>query len=78
MTDITIPPEAVEAAKAAYTAEIYKGQGTATEYTAAMRAACIAMLRSWPGAYGNGPRKQWKHYTPAIILPLTEDTNAEG
>jgi hypothetical protein len=68
MTDITIPPEAVEAAKAAYTAEIYKGQGTATEYTAAMRAACLAMLKAWPGKC-TADTVMFPH----IILPLPQE-----
>lgn len=47
--NITIPPEALEAAKSAYTAAIYRGNGTAREYHEAMRAACLAMLEAWPG-----------------------------
>jgi hypothetical protein len=36
------------------------------------RAAIAAALNAWPGAYGNGPKKKWQHYTPALILPLKE------
>jgi hypothetical protein len=42
-------------------------------YKTSARAALTAALTAWPGAYGNGPKKQWQHYTPAIILPLSKE-----
>lgn len=64
---ITIPPEAIEAAKSAYTAEIYRGNGTAREYHEAMRAACLAMLQNWPGL--SHVYRDWDN-TPLVCLPL--------
>ena len=67
-----IPNEAVEAAKTTYTAEIYKGQATAREYDAAMRAAIAAALAAWPGVdYRPGSKvtKTWRD-PGKIILPL--------
>lgn len=48
--DIHIPPEAVDAAMSEYTAQIYKGHATTSEFRAAMRAAIAAVIASWPGS----------------------------
>jgi len=69
MDNITIPPEALEAAaRAIEDADV----GMVPSYEEAARAACLAMLKAWPGF--------WIHpYTKAIILPLpTENTDAEA
>ena len=74
MTDITIPPEAEEAAaKELYEVHPYTDEDDDVipweelhmidkeEYLDSARAACRAMLKAWPGAYGP---------PDAIILPL--------
>lgn len=66
MTDITIPKEALEAAKAAYLAELETG-------TDPVEAACLAMLRAWPGVWV-GPFELGAG--EMIILPLTENSDA--
>jgi hypothetical protein len=67
MTDITIPPEALEAAKAAWYTNQHKGTDDR------MSAACLAMLRSWPGMeYMMGDETFPFHH---IILPLTEPSD---
>jgi hypothetical protein len=48
MTDITIPPKALEAA-----VRTHMNLNLATREEA-MRAACLAMLRSWPGMREEG------------------------
>ncbi len=72
MDDITIPPEALEAAVKAYFAT------KKDSYEGWINDACLAMLKAWPDSYRitldytNGP-------TPMLVLPLpTENTNAEG
>jgi hypothetical protein len=78
MTDITIPPEALEAAAVDL---YYDAHGNSITWEDApswvrdnfrrkARAACLAMLRAWPGMWtsasvGNG----------SIILPLTEPSD---
>lgn len=65
MTDITIPREALEAAKREY---IY-----CEDDDNCIEAACLAMLKSWPGMeYMMGDEAFPFHY---IILPLTENQN---
>ena len=44
MTDITIPPEALEAARTAFA-----NAGTADDAVDPIHAACQAMLKAWPG-----------------------------
>ena len=76
MTEIDIPPAALEAAARAICAGNKWDAPCAepcTDCVPEARAALFAGLKAWPGAYGNGPRKQWKHYTPAIILPLPQE-----
>ena len=72
MTDITIPLEALRAARNAYF------KATHLSWQGAVDAACHAMLVAWPGMHtgwqciGCGDDAQ-------IILPLpTENTSAEG
>ena len=76
MSDITIPPEALRAARTAYL------KATHLSWQGAVDAACHAMLAAWPGmrlapaiphSYPELGRPE------RIILPLpTENTNAEG
>jgi hypothetical protein len=49
MPPITIPPEALEAAENAVREALEPGYPAGPRYIA--RAACLAMLRSWPGAW---------------------------
>lgn len=35
--------------------------------------AIAAAINAWPGVYANGLQKGWKHYTPALILPLPQE-----
>jgi hypothetical protein len=44
MTDITIPPKALRAARAASMNALGDGED-------AVKAACLAMLNAWPGAW---------------------------
>jgi hypothetical protein len=63
MTDITIPPAALEAAKRAYV--------NCEDDDNCIEAACLAMLQSWPGintAYTFGGVAP-----PRIILPLSQE-----
>ena len=68
---IRIPDEVVKAAKATYAAEIHKGNATAREYDAAMRASLAAALSAWPGA----TYAKWRDYGQAdrLILPLPQE-----
>jgi hypothetical protein len=65
MDNITIPPEALEAAKDAY----MRSNGTLEDFIAA---ACLAMLEHWPGMInwvdGIGRPK-------SITLPLQEPSD---
>lgn len=48
------------------------------DYRREARAACLAVLRAWPGAQDSG-LTMGKHSTRIYILPLpTENTDAEG
>jgi hypothetical protein len=65
MTDITIPPEALAAMRAKLPPFFSESMA---------RAACLAMLKAWPGAIHNG---HWLLF-PHTKLPLPkENTNAE-
>lgn len=75
--DITIPPGALEAAKSAYTAAIYRGNGTASEYHEAMSAACLAMLKAWPGM-DIADDDDWCAIRKGWITLPQESSNAEG
>jgi len=50
-----IPPEALKAARIAYTARIYKGTGSMEEFASAIEDACLAMLKEWPGM-----KEEWR------------------
>lgn len=86
MTDITIPPEALEAAAIVLMSRLMVSQQDALHVWSGMyepekeqfrreaRAACFAMLKAWPGMveqfFPNSPLRP-----PGIFLPLTENTN---
>lgn len=72
MTDITIPPEALEALAMA----ILEITGEGIDMDEA-RAACLAMLKAWPGSYSLAENDSAEIRDVAvIILPLTtENTN---
>ena len=82
MTDITIPPEVLEAAaRAIY--DILEGAVANQDYGRQMRqweqaqelarAACLAMLKAWPGMF---TYKYHDDTTTALIIPLPkENTN---
>lgn len=82
MTDIAIPREALEAGKDSAFAwlrshmedDVRVQQMTDEELTELVSAACIAMLRNWPGMREarNGSSAS---LNPHIILPLTENGN---
>ena len=74
MTDITIPPEALEAAARAYAVANDTPELWWRLYEEKVRAACIAMLRSWPGITG----VLESEISPAvIILPLPKEASDE-
>ena len=84
MTDITIPPEALEAAAKVlhYHAEIFDDlpwedlSDTDQEaYIDEARAACLAMLKAWPGMeHDPGALVTETYRDPGkIILPLTQE-----
>ena len=74
MTDITIPPEAAKALAMA----ILEMTGEGIDMDEA-RAACLAMLKAWPGSYSLAENDSAEIRDVAvIILPLTENTNAEA
>ena len=90
MTDITIPPEALEAAaKELYEVDTYTDDDDddipweelhmidKEEYLDYARSACLAMLKAWPGVAVQGTRPHFRD-GPQIILPLTENTNDKG
>jgi hypothetical protein len=82
VTDITIPPEVLEAAaRAIY--DILEGAVANQDYGRQMRqweqaqelarAACLAMLKAWPGMF---TYKYHDDTTTALIIPLPkENTN---
>ena len=90
MPDITIPPEALEAAARELAMALVLAVDedcracalTDDELTEVVSAACLAMLRAWPGMGPirmDQPIGEWCDKLPAIILPLTqENTNAEA
>jgi hypothetical protein len=65
MTDITIPPEASQAAWSAFV----MCNGSSRD---AVDAAARAMLANWPGAVLD---TEWMDGVATLILPLTETTN---
>ena len=71
MDNITIPPEAIKAAAKA----MWKTDDPSQWELGMARAACLAMLKAWPGAQDSG-LTMGKHSTRIYILPLpTENTN---
>ena len=65
MTDITIPPAALEAARNAYVKH--------WTWRDAVDAACLAMLKAWPGATTRGPHSSGHGPTrEQLILPLPQ------
>ena len=72
MTDITIPPEALEAAATA----LHDTAGTAdwdSMWDEMARAACIAMLQSWPGMKLNPSWELRTHKRSVeMILPVSD------
>lgn len=81
MTDIPIPPEALEAAAKAICFERYDGISAEAQmlWRAQARATCVAMLRAWPSKTIHNDHLHWPQY-PHIILPLPqkEITNDKG
>ena len=81
MTDITIPPEALEAGARAIEQSLKTARITLeTEdgYKPEARAACLAMLKAWPGMeHDPGALVAETYRDPGkIILPLPqENTN---
>jgi hypothetical protein len=63
---ITIPPEALRAARAASMNALGDGED-------AVKAACLAMLRSWPGTVANEPNDGLMLLRPGIFLPLPKE-----
>ena len=71
MKDITIPPEALEAAARALAIENETREDWWRFYEGKARAACNALLAAWPGALTEwNTRARGK--AEEIILPLTE------
>ena len=86
MTTIHIPPAALKAGCSAYTAVIYKGNGTQAEFREAIRAAFEAMVGAWPGmneenrngfSFSPLPHGTAFRYT-VIILPLPPQENSDA
>jgi len=59
-----VPYDVVRAAYAAWAG------GGGNNVLSAMESAIAAAINAWPGVYANGLQKGWKHYTPALILPI--------
>ena len=85
MADITISPEALEAAaediynhwQFSFTGKVpwVPGGNSLMQEKARdlARAACLALLKAWPGAFQTTALRL--HATEVLILPLTENTN---
>ena len=75
MTEIAIPPEALEAAVQAYL--FTPGR------TASIRAAICAALNAWPGVcvrHRSRPHpvtKEWTYMEPMLSLPLPQEASDE-
>jgi hypothetical protein len=84
MTDITIPREALSAAAKIIRDSFYNitlrsiiTNDSNAENVAS--AACLAMLKAWPGSYSLTENDSAEiRDVAAIILPLTENTNDKG
>lgn len=70
-----IPIEAIETAKSAYTAEIYRGHGTAREFHKAMAAAIAAAVSGWPGIERIKKHESSIFNDGGIILPLPQGSD---
>lgn len=73
MTNITIPPAALEAGAEAF---LECDRSPACSFEDALRAAFLAMIEAWEGAKtirDDGRRQTYA--IPALILPLTEQTD---
>lgn len=82
MDNITIPPEALEKARTAFA-----NAGTADDAVDPIHAACLAMLKAWPGMrHGHnetGTNEDWAQWfglpwhraeaSGGLILPLTTE-----
>lgn len=87
MDNITIPPEALKAAKRDAAVAIYRlvapdtraHELTKNEIKEIARTACLAMLEAWPGMSRKTSIQGFVTAITveedAIILPLTENTN---
>ncbi len=64
MTDITIPPEALRAARNAYF------KATHLSWQGAVDAACHAMLAAWPGVFYHPERPDEE---ACVFLPLPQE-----
>lgn len=75
--DITIPPEALEAAARAH-AKMNEGHDEWWFlHVDKTRAACLAMLKAWPGSYSLAENDSADiRDVAAIILPLPQETSA--
>ncbi len=68
--DIHIPDEARKAAKAAYNSALDRGEASIEKL---VDAACLAMLRAWPGMRDSQHVSFDGRVENAIILPLTQE-----
>ena len=72
MTDITIPPKALEGAKTAFK-EATNGYGTFDDFIAA---TCLGLLKAWPGMQHCRWNELNAAFSSHLILPLPkENTN---
>jgi hypothetical protein len=70
MTDITIPPEALEAAQREI--ESYLGL-IEPDPTEMARAACLAMLKNWEGMQYMDWNSRFSEFSSHIILPFPKE-----
>jgi hypothetical protein len=67
MDNITIPPEALKAAQRAFNEAWINEEDTMRR---SMRAACLAMLKAWPGMMID--HRDWPECN-LMVLPLTKE-----
>lgn len=73
--DITIPPAALEAVAKIIKDSFFTNDSDAENVA---RAACLAMLKNWPGAFRND-MEEAAGVRRRVILPLTQEkTNENG
>ena len=83
MTDITIPPDVIEAALEAFALasglgifpDDEKDEEWREDLQIGMRAACLAMLKAWPGMRLGYTGFRMDKSEQSIILPLQEPTH---